>query len=182
MFFRLTILLGLTLAALTPRAAPAQTPGSVAPAERRIRLTLEESLRAALVRSPEVRQAEAEIEGVRGKQLQAKGLGYPQIELTTVLGPSPRARGDQVSSPDDQYSPEITGVFVRGGLEIIQPVFTWGLIRNARLAAEHGVRATKAGVDVKSTEVALRVKLHDEYVDFTRVAPAVGARRGRKVR
>jgi len=158
MFFRLTILLGLTLAALTPRAAPAQTPGSVAPAERRIRLTLEESLRAALVRSPEVRQAEAEIEGVRGKQLQAKGLGYPQIELTTVLGPSPRARGDQVSSPDDQYSPEITGVFVRAGLEIIQPIFTWGLVQNARLAAQHGVTATKAGVDVKSTEVALRVK------------------------
>jgi outer membrane protein TolC len=121
-------------------------------------MTLEESLRAALQRAPETRQALAEVEGYRGKQLQALGIGRPQIELSTVLGPSARARGDQVSSPDDQYSPDITGVFVRGGVSLIQPLFTWGLIQNARMAAEHGVRAAQAGVDVKSTEVALRVK------------------------
>src|SRR5262249_619500 len=45
-----------------------------------------------------------------------------------------------------------------GGVQIIQPIFTWGLIDNARAAAEHGVKATRAGVDVKSTEVSLRVK------------------------
>lgn len=142
----------IALIAPGPRSATAQPPA------RTVTLTLEESLRAALSRSPEVRQAEAEVEGIRGKQLQAEGLGWPQASLTAVLGPSPRARGDQVSSPDDQYSPDITGVFVLGALEIIQPVFTWGLIQSARLAAEHGVRATRAGVEVKSTEVALRVK------------------------
>jgi outer membrane protein TolC len=63
-----------------------------------------------------------------------------------------------VSSPDRQYSPNINGVAILGGVQIIQPIFTWGLIDNARAAAEHGVRATQAGVDVKSTEVALRVK------------------------
>jgi len=41
---------------------------------------------------------------------------------------------------------------------LIQPIFTWGLVQNARMAAEHGVRAAQAGVDVRSTEVALRVK------------------------
>ena len=98
------------------------------------------------------------MEGYRGKQLQALGIGRPQLELQTVVGPSPRARGNQVSSPDDQYSPDITGAFVRGTVSIIQPIFTWGLIENARIAADHGVRAAQAGVDVKSTEVALRVK------------------------
>jgi outer membrane protein TolC len=121
-------------------------------------MNLEDSLRAALGRSPETRQAIAELEGYRGKQLQALGIGRPQLELQTVVGPSPRARGNQVSSPDDQYSPDITGAFVRGTVSIIQPIFTWGLIENARLAADHGVRAAQAGVDVKSTEVALRVK------------------------
>lgn len=156
--FRLTLVLGLcglVLPALTARSAHAQTAGSTPPT---IRLTLEESLRAALARSPEVRQARADVEGVRGKQLQAKGIGYPQIQLTTVLGPSPRARGDQVSSPDDQYSPDITGVFGQVGFQVIQPIFTWGLIENARLAAEYGVRATEAGVEARSGEVALRVK------------------------
>ena len=150
--------LALALALLAPGVALAQAPVPAPAGRPPVALSLEQALRAALTRAPEVRQAEAEVESILGKQLQAKGLGYPQVELSTVLGPSPRARGDQVSSPDDQYSPDITGVFVRAGIEIIQPIFTWGLITNARLAAEHGLRATRAGVDVKSTEVALRVK------------------------
>jgi outer membrane protein TolC len=145
----------LTLVLLLWGPAWAQAPAASAPA---ITLTLEESLRAALNRAPEVRQAGAEVEQILGKQLQAKGIGYPQLELTAVLGPSPRARGDQVSSPDDKYDLDITGVFVRAGFEIIQPIFTWGLITNARQAAEHGIKATQAGVDVKATEVSLKVK------------------------
>ncbi|MGH7358682.1 MAG: TolC family protein [Candidatus Rokuibacteriota bacterium] len=152
----------LLVAALATGIAGAQTPAAPpaapVPAAPGIRLTLEESLRLALQRSPETRQALAEVEGYRGKQLQALGIGRPQLELSTALGPSPRARGDQVSSPDEQYSADITGVFVRGSVSLIQPIFTWGLIQNARQAAEHGVRAAQAGVDVRSTEVALRVK------------------------
>jgi outer membrane protein len=142
-----------------PAAAPAAA-GQAAPAPGPppVRLTLEESVRAALSRSPETRQAVAELEGIRGKQLQALGIGRPQLELQTVIGPSPRARGNQVSSPDEQTSPDITGAFVRGTVSIIQPIFTWGLIENARLAASHGINAAKAGIDVKNTEVALRVK------------------------
>jgi outer membrane protein TolC len=143
------------LVAVLATAAPAP---AQAPPPPTLRLGLEESLRAALGRSPEVRHAEAEVEGIRGKQLQARGLGYPQVELTGVVGPSARARGDQVHSPDDQYAPDITGAFLRGSVSILQPLFTWGLIDNARRAAEHGLRATQAGVDAKSTEVALRVK------------------------
>ena len=142
-------------APVAPAPASTQTAPAGPPA---IRMSLEESLRATLARSPEAKQAIAEVEGYRGKQLQAIGIGRPQVELQTVLGPSPRARGNQVSSPDDQYSPDITGVFVRGTVSIIQPIFTWGLVENARLAAEHGVKAAQAGVDVKNTEVALRVK------------------------
>jgi outer membrane protein TolC len=140
-----------------PAAAPAAGRPAVPPATA-VRMNLEDSLRAALGRSPETRQAIAELEGYRGKQLQALGIGRPQLELQTVVGPSPRARGNQVSSPDEQYSPDVTGAFVRGTVSIIQPIFTWGLIENARMAADHGVRAAQAGVDVKSTEVALRVK------------------------
>src|SRR5687767_7723640 len=102
------------LALLAPSGVVGQTPAPP-PSTPTITLTLEESLRAALNRAPEVRQAGAEVEGIRGKQLQAQGAGYPQIELTTVLGPSPRARGDQVSSPDDKYDLSLTGVFIRAG-------------------------------------------------------------------
>jgi outer membrane protein len=133
--------------AVAPAAAPAP-----------IRMSLEQSIKAALGRSPETREAIAYLEGIRGKQMQAIGIGRPQIEVRTVVGPSPRARGNQVSSPDDQYSPDITGAFVYGTVSIIQPIFTWGLIENARRAASHGVLAAQAGIDVKNTEVALQVK------------------------
>jgi outer membrane protein TolC len=141
-----------------PGAAEAQPVAAPPGSPPAVRLTLEESLRATLGRSPEIRQSEADVELLRGKQLQALGLGYPQLNLVAGVGPSPRARGDQVSSPDDQYSPSVTSVFVRGGVELIQPIFTWGLITNARLAADHGVRASQAAVETRSTEVALRVK------------------------
>jgi outer membrane protein TolC len=150
------------VAALTPGTAGAQAaapaPAAPGPGPRAVRLSLEESLRAALARSPETRQAVAELEGIRGKQLQALGIGRPQLEIQTAIGPSPRARGNQVASPDDQYSPDITGAFVRGTISVIQPIFTWGLIENARMAARHGILAAQAGVDVKNTEVALKVK------------------------
>jgi outer membrane protein TolC len=146
------------LPALAPGPASAQTVAPVAPSPSVRRMTLEESLRAALARAPETRQAAAELEGYRGKELQALGIGRPQLQLATGLGPSPRARGDQVTSPDDQYSPDITGVFIQGTFGIVQPIFTWGLIDNAREAAAHGVRAARAGVDLKNTEVALKVK------------------------
>lgn len=94
--------LALALPFLAPCLALAQPPAPGPAARPAVTLTLAQALRAALARAPEVRQAEAD------------------------LGPSPRARGDQVSSPDDQYSPDITGVFVRAGIEIIQPIFTWG--------------------------------------------------------
>ena len=158
---RRVILTVALVAGLTPGTAGAQGTTSATaavPGPPAVRLTLEESVRAALGRSPETRQAVAELEGIRGKQLQALGIGRPQLEIQTVIGPSPRARGNQVSSPDDQYSPDITGAFVRGTVSILQPVFTWGLIENARLAADHGVRAAQAGIDTKNTEVALRVK------------------------
>ena len=144
-----------------PPAPAAPSPAAAAPpapAAPSVTLTLADSVRDTLRRSPQVKESEAEVEAIRGKQLQALGIGRPQASMTVGLVPSPQARGNQVSSPDRQYSPDVNGVAVLGGVQIIQPIFTWGLIDNARAAAEHGVRATEAGVDVKSTEVALRVK------------------------
>src|SRR5262249_34505348 len=145
-------------------AAPAPPPATPAPASpapapaATVTLTLMQAVQESLRRSPEIQGSEAEVEAVGGKQLQAPGIGRAHATATAGLWPSPAARGSQVSSPDKQYSPDINGVAVLGGVQIIQPIFTWGLIDNARAAAEHGVKATRAGVDVKSTEVSLRVK------------------------
>lgn len=121
-------------------------------------LTLQEAIRAAVKRSPEVKQAQFEVEAILGKQEQADAARYPQINTLGALGPSPRARGNQVESPDSASSPVINNVFLRGDFTLIQPIYTFGLISNLREAARRGVRATEAGVDVKASEIVVRVK------------------------
>ena len=141
------------LTALLCHSLPAR-----AQAPQRVVLDLRESVRTAVARSPEVKGAQFEVEGFLGKKMQADAARLPQINLTSVLGPSPRARGDQVVSPDNQSSPEINGVFLRGDLQVILPLYTWGMIESFQEAARRGVEAAKQGVRIKATEVALNVK------------------------
>ena len=128
-----------------------------AQAPQRVVLDLRESIRTAIARSPEVKGAWFEVEGFLGKKMQADAAKLPQIDLTSVLGPSPRARGDQVSSPDSTSDPQITGIFLRGDLQVIVPLYTWGMIESFQEAARRGVEAAKQGVRIKSGDVALRV-------------------------
>ena len=41
-----------------------------------------------------------------------------QLEITAVVGPSPRARGNQINSPDSKADPAITGVFGLGTISL----------------------------------------------------------------
>ncbi|GIX46430.1 MAG: RND transporter [Candidatus Tectimicrobiota bacterium] len=74
-----------------------------------------------------------------------------------VGGPSPRARGNQLSSPDSKLDPEITGVFGQVSFSLVQPLFMFGKLRSLREAASHGIAASKAKVQQTATEVALLV-------------------------
>ncbi len=102
------------LAGTTALAAPATLGSEVGPpSPPPLVLTLEEAVRRAVVASGEVGAASVGIRAAEARLAQARGGSYPRLEATFTAGPSPRARGDQVFSPDDVDRPAVTGVFGR---------------------------------------------------------------------
>ena len=139
--------------ALIPRMAWAQ----VAPAEKQT-YTLKDLIRRTLAISPEIRQFQRGAEVAMAKRDQADAARYPQIELTAVVGPSPRARGTVVDSLDRKDSPTVSNVFEIVEMTLVQPLYTFGKISGFREAADAGVRVDRAKVDEKASDVILRIK------------------------
>ncbi len=121
-----------------------------------LRLTLDEAVRRAVLASEVVDAAEAGVDAARGRLVQARGGGLPTVEATLTAGPSPRARGDQVMSPDDAYRWAITGVFGRAEVRVIQPLYTFGKITAGQAAARAGIDAARAELLGRAAETSQR--------------------------
>jgi outer membrane protein TolC len=144
--------LAVLVAARIPQMAWAQAPASKAV------YSLKDLIQRALATSPEIRQFQRGAEVAMAKKDQADAARYPQIELTAVVGPSPRARGTVVDSPDRKDSPTINNVFEIVEMTLVQPLYTFGKITGFREAADAGVRVDRAKVEEKASDVILRIK------------------------
>ena len=146
------------LVALLPTLGVSQLAWAQAQAERTI-YTLKDLIQRALAASPEIRQFQRGAEVAMAKKDQADAGRLPQIELTAVIGPSPRARGTvEGGSPDRKDTPVITNVFERVEMTLIQPLYTFGKITGYREAAAEGLKVEKGKVEEKASDVILRVK------------------------
>lgn len=120
--------------------------------------SLKDLIQRALATSPEIRQFQRGTEAALAKKDQADAGQFAQIELTAVVGPSPRARGTVVDSPDRKDSPTVDNVFERVEMTLVQPLYTFGKITGFREAAAEGVKVEKAKVEEKAADVILRIK------------------------
>jgi outer membrane protein TolC len=120
-------------------------------------LTLDEALALAVKNSPQIKEEQFGVLQRQSQRAQADAARFAQLEITGVVGPSPRARGDQVSSPDSQTDPHITGVFGLGTISLVQPLYTFGKIDSLREAAAHGIAVSQAQVHERATKVAMLV-------------------------
>ncbi len=143
--------LGLVLSLPLMSALPA-----AAQPERRV-VSLQEALEVAIRNSPQVKEEQFGVMLRESQRKQADAARFAQFDLTVVGGPSPRARGNQIDSPDSKTNAEITGVFGRAIFSIIQPIYAFGKINNFRKAAKHGIAASQAAVQQKATDVAMLV-------------------------
>jgi len=125
---------------------------------QKVILNLDQCIQKAIEVSPEISESRYEEEVFKSKKLQADSAIYPQIEVLALTGPSPRARGDQVFSPDDSTRPTINGIFGIADITLIQPIYTFGKISSYREAALSGTKVAKAGVDKKTSDIILRTK------------------------
>jgi outer membrane protein len=120
-------------------------------------LSLEEALALAVQHSPQIKEEQFGVLRRQSQLAQANAARFAQFKITAVVGPSPRARGNQISSPDSKLSPDITGVFGRFEFSIVQPLYTFGKIKGFRDAAAHGVAVSQAKVKEQATQVAMLV-------------------------
>lgn len=127
-------------------------------------LTLEDAIARAVAVSPEIRQMQQGVAVAEAKKAQADAGRFPQLSFTSVVGPSARARGTVVGSPDNVNDPTVNNVFTREDLQVVEPLYTFGKLSNLREAAAHGVQVERARVDEKRADVVLRVK--EAYYGF----------------
>ena len=133
--------------------------GSAAePGQGQVSLDLRECVRRALEKAPELGEAEADIEQTASKLAEAKAYRYPQLEILSLVGPVPQARGNQVYSPDSINQTDRWTWFGRGDATLIQPLYTFGKIAESMKAAGHGIEVDRARKDQKRDEIAIKVK------------------------
>ncbi len=153
---RMAIVVGVVTAALWQVAGAVHAGEPRGEPPKTLRLTLDEAVRRAVLASEEIDAAEAGVQAARGRLVRARGGRLPSVEATLTAGPSPRARGDQVMSPDDAYRWAITGVFGRAEVRVIQPLYTFGKITAGQAAARAGIDAARAEMLARAAETSQR--------------------------
>jgi outer membrane protein TolC len=126
---------------------------------QKIVLNLDQCIKKAVEVSPEIGESRYDEEAYKSKKLQADSAVYPQIEVLAITGPSPEAKREYISpSINTSVATTVNGIFGSADATLIQPVYTFGKISSYREAASSGVKAAKAGVDKKTSDIILRTK------------------------
>lgn len=120
--------------------------------------SLKDCLRMALQFSPSLQEQKQEVEIARTRLEEAEGYHLPQLEVTGLFGPAPKARGNQVSS--EYRNDRINGLGIFGNIELqlIQPLYTFGKLTQAKTAATHGINVDESRFEQKSTDIAAEIK------------------------
>lgn len=130
--------------------------------ENRLVLNVDECIRMALKSAPELGEAQADIDLTASKLEEASSHRYPQLEVTSLFGPAPRANREDISpivATDRKYSRfNQTTWFASTDATIIQPLFTFGKISESMKAATHGIEVDRSRKVQRANEVALKVR------------------------
>ena len=153
---RLPAALTLVLVILAAIAGPALGRTTEPPAVKV--LSLDEAVTLAIRNSPEIKAEQFAVLRRQSQRAQADAARFAQLDVTVVGGPSPRARGNQLDSPDSKNSVAVSGAFGLATFNVVQPLYAFGKINNLRAAATHGTAVEEARVHQKATEVAMLVR------------------------
>lgn len=141
---------GISIAAETP-AAP-------------MVLTLDDCIRMALKAAPELGEAQSDIALATSKLDEAKAYRFPQLQLTTLVGPAPIAYQTDVYPQvltDRPFSFDALTWFTSADATIIQPLYTFGKISENMKAASHGIEVDRSRKEQRANEIVQKV--HEYY-------------------
>jgi outer membrane protein TolC len=123
-----------------------------------LRLTLASALDMAVGSSHLLRSADLEVEkaGISIKRARAERY-VPEAELLVETGVVPAARGTALDSPDQQSDLDSLGPFYKINLKIVQPLYTFGRLKNLEKLAREGLGAAEANAELALQELSLLV-------------------------
>ncbi|HLB95121.1 MAG TPA: TolC family protein, partial [Nitrospiria bacterium] len=131
-------------------------------------LSLEKSIRLAVKNNPEIKESQVQIKISQARLAEVKANQFPQIQFMDILGPSPGAKGGDLSFRDSNITASCTqrtpcgiGIFNLADITLIQPLYTFGKITSGKEAAAGGVRVDEARADQKASDIVLKV--HEYY-------------------
>jgi outer membrane protein TolC len=130
--------------------------------ENRLILGVDDCVRMALKSAPELDEAQADIDLTTSKLDEARSYRYPQLEVTSLFGPAPQARREDLTATDKSYNRfnQLTW-FTSADATVIQPLFTFGKITENMKAATHGIEVDRSRKEQRANEIALKV--HEYY-------------------
>lgn len=154
-----TCMAALMLCAVAGISFAAETPAAP------IILTLDDCIRMALKAAPELGEAQSDIALANSKLDEAKSYRFPQMELTTLVGPAPLASKDAVTpsikTDETLFSINSLTWFTSADATIIQPLYTFGKISENMKAATHGIEVDRSRKEQRANEIVQKV--HEYY-------------------
>lgn len=146
------------IAVVTPGFAT-ESPAPQAP------LNLDDCIRLALKTAPELGEAQSDIALATSKLDEAKSYRFPQLQMTTLLGPAPIAHQNAITpvikTDESLFSINSLTWFTSADATIIQPIYTFGKISENMKAATHGIEVDRSRKEQRANEVVLKV--HEYY-------------------
>lgn len=137
-------------------------------AQDTVRVSLPEFVAAAMERSPVRPVSALRVDLAENRYREARLSRFvPRLELTTAHGlvPGVQSTSPAFDYPSDQLylDPSLRndwndwGVFTRAEITTLQPIYTWGALRNAIDAARHGADIARFDHEIESGKLELQL-------------------------
>lgn len=123
--------------------------------ETQASISLEQLLKNTLANSGQIQESMQDIEIARAQLDQARAAMWPKASAIVLAAPIFEERGNATASTANWSK---WGPFFKGGLEIAQPLYTFGQIGSYKRAAESQIIAREGQADMKRAEVLLTTK------------------------
>ena len=127
-------------------------------------LGVDDCIRMALKRAPELGEADQDIALAKSKLDEAGSYRFPQLTLTTLVGPAPSASRQDITSgvaTEIPFTLNSVTLFTSADATVIQPLYTFGKISENMKAATHGIEVDRSRKQQRSNEIVQKV--HEYY-------------------
>lgn len=147
---------------------------SVGQAQDTVRVSLQEFIAQGVQNSGEIDAERQKIRLAENRIRQTQSKRYvPKFELNTQHGVIPGVKSNRDDLDENEYylDPNLENdfediaVFTRAEVQLIQPLYTWGALKNAVKASKAAANAAESQFNIKKSETELRLyKLYQSYL------------------